>query len=85
MSLQARVGLVNHRFADLRELLAKASPLRSGDQLAGIAAASARERVAACLALAEVPLRRFLSEALVPYEQDEITRLIIDGHAWTAC
>jgi len=69
-----------HRFADLKALLAKASPLRSGDQLAGIAAQSEEERVAARLALAEVPLRRFLEEAVIPYEQDEITRLIMDSH-----
>ena len=69
-----------HRFADLRTLLARASPLRSGDVLAGVAAASATERVAAQLALAEVPLARFLEEPVVPYETDEVTRLIIDGH-----
>ena len=80
MAYQARVGLANYHFADLRELLAKASPLRSGDQLAGVAAANARERIAACCALADVPLARFLNEAVVPYEQDDITRLIIDGH-----
>jgi ethanolamine ammonia-lyase large subunit len=67
-------------FASLKELLAKATPLRSGDVLAGVAAASARERVAAQLALAEVPLSLFLNEALVPYEGDEVTRLIIDSH-----
>ena len=81
---QARVGVVRYHFADLRELMAKASPLRSGDQLAGIAAENARERVAACLALADVPLARFLNEAVVPYELDDITRLIIDGHDATA-
>ncbi len=68
------------RFGDLRTLLAKATPLRSGDVLAGIAAASAEENVAARMALAEVPLRRFLSEVLIPYETDEVTRLIIDSH-----
>ncbi|MBA2722591.1 MAG: ethanolamine ammonia-lyase subunit EutB [Methylibium sp.] len=67
-------------FADLRTLLARASPARSGDQLAGLAAASARERVAAQMALAELPLARFLDEAVVPYEDDEVTRLICDGH-----
>jgi ethanolamine ammonia-lyase large subunit len=65
---------------DLRTLLAKASPPRSGDVLAGIAAESAEERVRAQMALAEVPLRRFLDEAVVPYEEDEVTRLIVDGH-----
>jgi ethanolamine ammonia-lyase large subunit len=64
----------------LRELLAKASPLRSGDTLAGLAAASEEERVRAQMALADVPLSRFLNECVVPYEQDEVTRLIIDGH-----
>lgn len=68
------------QFDDLRTVLAKASPLRSGDVLAGIAAGSAVERMAARLCLAEVPLRRFLDEALIPYEQDEVTRLIIDTH-----
>ncbi|MGK5009444.1 ethanolamine ammonia-lyase subunit EutB [Janthinobacterium sp. MDB2-8] len=69
-----------YAFTSLKELLAKATPLRSGDVLAGVAAASARERVAAQLALADVPLSLFLNEALVPYEDDEVTRLIIDSH-----
>ncbi|NHQ93593.1 ethanolamine ammonia-lyase subunit EutB [Janthinobacterium lividum] len=69
-----------YQFASLKELLAKATPPRSGDVLARVAAASARERVAAQLALAEVPLALFLNEALVPYEDDEVTRLIIDTH-----
>lgn len=67
-------------FEDLKELLAKASPERSGDALAGIAAGSAEQRVAAQFALAELPLARFLSEAIVPYESDEVTRLILDSH-----
>lgn len=67
-------------FDNLRTLLAKATPRRSGDELAGVAAQSAAERVAAQMALADVPLRRFLEEPLVPYEQDEITRLIFDTH-----
>jgi ethanolamine ammonia-lyase large subunit len=66
--------------AELKTLLAKASPARSGDVLAGIAAESARERVSAQMALAEVPLQRFLDEALIPYEEDEVTRLILDTH-----
>jgi ethanolamine ammonia-lyase large subunit len=70
----------SHHFDDLKALLAKATPARSGDALAGIAAGSAAERIAAQLALAELPLRAFLSEALVPYEADEVTRLIIDSH-----
>jgi ethanolamine ammonia-lyase large subunit len=74
------VGTTTYRFADLRTLLAKATPARSGDRLAGIAAATAEERVAAQMTLAEVPLARFLDEAVVPYETDEITRLIIDSH-----
>jgi len=72
------------RFADLRTLMAKATPPRSGDVLAGVAAGTTVERVAARMALAEVPLRRFLDEALVPYEEDEVTRLIIDTHDATA-
>jgi ethanolamine ammonia-lyase large subunit len=67
-------------FESLKQLLAKASPARSGDQLAGIAADSEQERVAAQMALAEVPLKHFLNEALVPYESDEVTRLIVDDH-----
>ncbi len=65
---------------DLRELLAKASPARSGDELAGVAAATAEERVRAKMRLAEVPLKDFLREPVIPYESDEITRLICDSH-----
>jgi ethanolamine ammonia-lyase large subunit len=65
---------------DLKTLLAKASPARSGDELAGIAAGSAEERVRAQMQLADVPLRRFLDEPLIPYESDEVTRLILDSH-----
>ena len=68
------------RFDSLRQLLAKASPARSGDYLAEIAAGSDVERAAAQMALADVPLKRFLDEALIPYEEDEVTRLIIDTH-----
>ncbi len=74
------VGSCRYRFPDLKTLLARASPERSGDQLAGVAARTAEERVAACLALAETPLARFLEEPLVPYETDEVTRLILDTH-----
>ena len=74
------VGAVRYRFADLRTLLAKATPFRSGDALAGLAAGSAEERVAAQMALADLPLATFLSEAVVPYEDDEVTRLILDTH-----
>ncbi|WP_318366651.1 ethanolamine ammonia-lyase subunit EutB [Enterobacter sp.] len=69
-----------YRFASLKDLLAKASPARSGDELAGISAASAEERMAAKMALAEVPLRAILDNPVIPYEDDEITRLIIDTH-----
>ncbi|CAM3973141.1 ethanolamine ammonia-lyase subunit EutB [Roseateles saccharophilus] len=74
------LGTERFHFADLRTLLAKASPRRSGDELAGVAAANARERVAAQLALADLPLKAFLNEAVVPYEADEVTRLIVDTH-----
>jgi ethanolamine ammonia-lyase large subunit len=67
-------------FDSLAELMAKASPLRSGDILAGIAANSYQERVAAQMTLAEIPIREFLNKPLVPYETDEVTRLIIDSH-----
>ena len=67
-------------FNDLRDLLAKASPPRAGDRLAGIAAESAEQMVAARMALADVPLTQFLGEAVIPYEADEVTRLILDGH-----
>jgi len=67
------------RFSDLKTLLAKATPARSGDELAGIAAESAEERVAAQMELADVPLKRFLAEPLIPYEIDEVTRLICDS------
>jgi ethanolamine ammonia-lyase large subunit len=69
-----------HRFEDLRAVFAAATPLRSGDALAGIAAASMEERLAARYVLAELPLRQLLNEALVPYESDEVTRLILDSH-----
>ena len=74
------VGSVRYHFADLRTLLARATPARSGDSLAGLSAGSAEERVAAQMALADLPLTTFLSEAVVPYEQDEVTRLVIDTH-----
>ena len=80
MTYTSRIGIRNHVFRDLRDLLAKASPLRSGDQLAGVAAASREERAAAKLALAELPLTVFLEQTLIPYEADEVTRLIVDSH-----
>ena len=70
----------NYKFKHLRDLMAKATPARSGDYLAGIAAAHNIERVAAQWVLADVPLKQFLNEVLVPYEDDEVTRLIIDDH-----
>jgi ethanolamine ammonia-lyase large subunit len=74
------LGVERHGFDDLRTVLACASPHRSGDELAGIAAASHARRVAARFALADVPLKAFLQEALIPYESDAVTRLIIDAH-----
>src|SRR5262245_6692803 len=76
----ATIGARRYAFADLKTLMAKASPLRSGDQLAGVCAETGEERVAAQFALADLPLGTFLREAVVPYETDEVTRLIIDGH-----
>jgi len=74
------IDATSYVFDDLRDLLAKATPLRSGDRLAGIAADTAQQRIAARLALADVPLRQFLNESVVPYEDDEVTRLILDSH-----
>ncbi len=71
---------LTYRFNDLKDLLAKASPPRSGDDLAGVAATTAVERIAAKMCLADLPLSVFLSEAVIPYEADEVTRLIIDRH-----
>ena len=79
-----KIGKRNWSFADLKTLMAKATPARSGDELAGLAASSAEERVAAKMALSEVPLATFLSHPLVPYEDDEVTRLIVDTHDQTA-
>ncbi|MFD2238184.1 ethanolamine ammonia-lyase subunit EutB [Aureimonas populi] len=78
--------LDHHRwvFEDLKSLLAKATPARSGDRLAGIAAGSAEERVAALYCLSELPLKTFLNETVIPYELDEVTRLIQDSHDATA-
>ena len=78
------IGSRSYLFTDLKQLLAKASPARSGDALAGLAAATEEERMAARMALAELPLKHFLDEALIPYEQDEVTRLIVDRHAASA-
>ena len=76
----ATVGSRRYVFPDLKALLAKASPLRSGDQLAGVAAETGEERVAAQFALADVPLATLRDETVVAYESDEVTRLIVDGH-----
>ena len=80
MAFAHSFGNRRYCFADLRELLAKATPFRSGDALAGLAAGSAEERVAAQFALADLPLAHFLSEQVIPYEDDEVTRLIVDAH-----
>jgi len=80
MAYRHTIDNTSYVFADLRELLARASPPRSGDRLAAIAADSAQEMVAARMALADVPLTQFLQEAVIPYEDDEVTRLILDGH-----
>ncbi|NCY23774.1 MAG: ethanolamine ammonia-lyase subunit EutB [Alphaproteobacteria bacterium] len=74
------LGGTRYNFDNLATLLARATPLRSGDALAGLAAESAAERVAAQYALADLPLVTFLNEAVIPYEDDDVTRLIIDGH-----
>ncbi|WP_411826717.1 ethanolamine ammonia-lyase subunit EutB [Luteolibacter sp. AS25] len=80
MSYSITLGRTHHSFATLGELMARATPLRSGDVLAGVAASTAEERVAAQFLLADVPLADFLRYPLVPYEDDEVTRLIIDSH-----
>ena len=80
MPYQHTLGGMTYAFVDLKTLLARATPLRSGDVLAGVAAQSAQERVAAQKALADVALASFLSEAVIPYETDEVTRLICDTH-----
>jgi ethanolamine ammonia-lyase large subunit len=79
-SYHQTIGQNVYTFPDLKVLLAKATPLRSGDELAGIAAQSAEERIAAQMALADLPLSTFLSELVIPYEKDEISRLIADQH-----
>lgn len=80
MSYKFTIQHHTYKFENLTTLLAKASPFRSGDALAGVAAADYKERVAAQMALADVPLKNFLNEAVIPYEHDEVTRLIIDSH-----
>ncbi|HWZ07282.1 MAG TPA: ethanolamine ammonia-lyase subunit EutB, partial [Bradyrhizobium sp.] len=78
------IGTTTYIFQDLRDLLAKATPPRSGDRLAGIAAESAEQMVAARIALADVPLKQLLQETVIPYEEDEVTRLIADTHDLSA-
>lgn len=84
MGFAHTLGGTRHVFEDLKTLLARATPFRSGDALAGAAAGSAAERVAAQYALADLPLRHFLHEAVVPHEADDVTRLIMDSHDGTA-
>lgn len=80
MSYSYSIGVQNYQFDDLKAVMAKATPARSGDYLAGVAAETYAERMAARMCLAEIPLKTFLQELLVPYETDEVTRLIIDTH-----
>ena len=77
---RSTIGNVVYKFGDIKTLLGKASPGRSGDDLAGLSASSAEERVAAQIALSDIPLRALLTEPVVPYESDEVTRLIADEH-----
>ncbi|HVX50159.1 MAG TPA: ethanolamine ammonia-lyase subunit EutB, partial [Chitinophagaceae bacterium] len=80
MAFKSTIKNITYQFEDLKTLLAKASPMRSGDVLAGLAADTYIERVAAQMVLADVPLKSFLEYPLVPYEKDEVTRLIVDTH-----
>jgi ethanolamine ammonia-lyase large subunit len=80
MAYSTTINNARWTFADLKTLLGKASPARSGDALAGLAASSAIERVAAQMALADLPLKEFLNVAVIPYEDDEVSRLIFDSH-----
>ncbi len=80
MEFRYTVNSFTYNFKDLKTLMAKASPYRTGDALAGICAETNEERVGAQFALSEVPLSLFLTEHLIPYESDEVTRLIVDSH-----
>jgi ethanolamine ammonia-lyase large subunit len=80
MAYQHTIAGKVYRFDNLRVLLAKASPFRTGDALTGLSAETYEERIAAQITLADVPLKAFLNEAVIPYEDDDVTRLIIDGH-----
>ena len=80
MRYATRIGTESFCFDDLKQVMAMASPARSGDYLAGVGAATVQQRMAARHVLADTPLAQFLTEALVPYEDDNITRLAIDTH-----
>lgn len=80
MTYQYTIGVHTYQFVDLKDVMAKATPARSGDFLAGVAAETYAERMAARMCLAQIPLKKFLQELLIPYETDEVTRLIIDTH-----
>jgi ethanolamine ammonia-lyase large subunit len=80
MTYRYSVGVQTFQFADLKDVLAKATPARSGDYLAGVAAETYAERMAARMCLAEIPLKTFLEDLIIPYETDEVTRLIVDTH-----
>ena len=84
MQYRHTVAQHTYQFPDLKSVMAKATPARSGDYLAGVAAETAAERMAARMCLAEIPLKHFLEELLIPYETDEVTRLIVDTHAAAA-
>ncbi len=80
MKYQHRIGTITYAFPDLKDVLAKATPERSGDRLAGLAAENNKQRLAARHVLADVPLSQFLQEQLIPYELDSVTRLAVDQH-----
>jgi ethanolamine ammonia-lyase large subunit len=80
MGYHFQVGTQTYQFVDLKAVLAKATPARSGDYLAGVAAETYAERMAARMCLAQIPLKTFLQDLIIPYESDEVTRLIIDTH-----
>lgn len=79
-SYRYSVGTQTYQFADLKDVLAKATPARSGDYLAGVAAETYAQRMAARMCLADIPLKTFLKDLIIPYETDEVTRLIVDTH-----
>ncbi len=80
MTYRYNIGTQTYQFADLKDVLAKASPARSGDHLAGVAADTYAKRMAARMCLAQIPLKTFLEDLIIPYENDEVTRLIVDTH-----